>query len=151
MVARRDALTALLLDTHAWIWLAAGDPRMQRHERLLNRAAEDGRLLIAAITAYEASLIGVETESGKRRGKQAVRMRPTVQQWIRDAVRATRVVPIALDIEMAIDAAALHAMHADPFDRLIVATATSIKARLVTADELIIGFAHDAGVKVLEL
>lgn len=144
-------MTALLLDTHAWIWLAAGDPRMALHERALCRAADDKELLLAAISIYEAGLIGIETDSGQRRGKQAVRMRPTVQQWIRDTIRATRVVPVALDAETAMDGACLHAMHPDPFDRLIVATAVSAKARLVTADVKIISFAKAAGVKLVEL
>jgi PIN domain nuclease of toxin-antitoxin system len=78
-------------------------------------------------------------------------MRPTVQQWIRDALRATRVVPISLDAEMATDGAVLHAMHPDPFDRLIVATAVHSRARLATADTKIIAFARAAGVKLLEL
>jgi PIN domain nuclease of toxin-antitoxin system len=144
-------LTPLLLDTHAWIWLAAGDPRMATHERVLSRAAEDKQLLLAAISVYEASLIGIETETGRRRGKQAVRMRPTVPQWLRDTLRATRVVPVPLDAEMAMDAASLHAMHEDPFDRLIVATALGAKARLVTADAKIIAFAKAAGLKLVEL
>lgn len=144
-------MTDLLLDTHAWIWLAAGDARIIQHERLLNSAANAKRLLLATASIYEATMIGVETDSGRRRGKQAVRMRPTVQQWIRDAIRETRVVPVDLDAEKALDAAMLHAMHSDPFDRLIVATAVSARARLLTADLKIIEFAKRAGVYVFEL
>lgn len=144
-------MTALLLDTHAWIWLAAGDRRMAAHARLLNRMAADNELLVATITLYEAALIGIETDDGRRRGRQAVRMLPTVQQWIRDTLRATRVVPVALDAEMATDAAAFHAMHADPFDRMIVAVAMHARARLATADAKIIEFARRASVQVLEL
>lgn len=55
-----------------------------------------------------------------------------------ELVRATRVVPVALDAEMAVNAASLHAMHCDPFDRLIVATALRAKARLVTADATVL-------------
>lgn len=144
-------MTALLLDTHAWIWLAAGDERMAAHEKLLNRKAADNELLIATITLYEAALIGIETDSGQRRGRQAVRMRPNVHVWIRDTLRATRVVPVSLDAEMATDAASFHAMHADPFDRMIVAAAIHAGARLATADTKIIDFARRAGVRVLEL
>lgn len=144
-------MTTLLLDTHAWIWLAAGDPRMAQHERALNRAAEQKQLLLASISVYEAALIGIETDAGRRRGKQGVQMRPTVQQWIRDALRGTRVLPVALDAEMAMDGANLHGMHPDPFDRLIVATATSTRAQLVTADAKMIAFARRARVKLLEL
>ena len=56
-----------------------------------------------------------------------------------------------LDADVAMDGAALHAMHADPFDRLIVAAATSARARLVTADSKIITFAKNAGLQLLEL
>jgi hypothetical protein len=114
----------------------------------------DGFVLVGASrigSVYEAGLIGIETESGQRRGKQAVRMRPTVQQWIRDTLRATRVVPVALDAETTMDGACLHAMHPDPFDRWIVATAVTAKARLVTADAKIITFAKAAGLKLVEL
>lgn len=144
-------MSALLLDTHAWIWLAAGEPRMTKQERMLNRAAEAGELLLSAISIYEAALIGIETDGGRRRGKQAVKMRPTVHQWIGDAIRGTRVLPVALEADAALDGATLHAMHPDPFDRLIVATATSANARLVTADAKIIAFAKGAGVPLLEL
>lgn len=141
----------LFLDTHAWIWLAAGDPRMAKHERVLNRAAEKRELLLSAISVYETALIGIETDRGHRRGKQAVKMRPTVNQWIRDAISGTRVVLVALDADVAMDGAALHTMHADPFDRLIVAAAMSSRARLVTADSKIITFAKNAGLQLLEL
>ena len=143
-------MTALLLDTHAWIWLAAGDRRLVRHERALTRAAHSNELLLSAISVYEATLIGLETDSGRRRGKQAVRMLPTVQQWIRDAIASTLVVPVALEAETAMNAAALQAMHPDPFDRIILATASRSGAVLVTADSKMIGFAGEAGVKVLE-
>lgn len=141
----------LLLDTHAWIWLAGGDARMGAHQRTIDAAAEKKELLMASISFYEAALIGLETESGARRGKQGVRMRPTVGLWIRDAIEQTRVVSIALDHAAAVDGALLHAMHADPFDRLIVATAIRVRARLVTADLKIIAFAKQAGLPVLEL
>lgn len=144
-------MTALFLDTHAWIWLAAGDPRMARHERVLNRAADASGLLLSAISIYETALIGIETDRGHRRGRQAVKMRPSVNQWICDAMEGTRVVLVALDAEVALEGAGLHTMHADPFDRLIVAAAASLSARLVTADSKIITFAKSAGLQLLEV
>lgn len=144
-------MTALFLDTHAWIWLAAGDPRMAAHARVLNRAAEARTLFLSAISIYETALIGIETDRGRRRGRQAVKMSPTVNQWIRDALIGTRVVLVALDADVAMNGAALHAMHADPFDRLIVAAAMSSRAHLVTADSKIVTFAKAAGLQLYEL
>ena len=144
-------MTALLLDTHAWVWLAGGDRRLAKHESRLNRAAAGGQLLLSAISVYEAALIGMETDSGSRRGKQAVVMKPTVRRWILDAQEATRVV-FPLDAAHALEAGSagmLQAMHPDPFDRFIVAAALSAKAHLVTADAKIIGFAEQVGLPLL--
>jgi PIN domain nuclease of toxin-antitoxin system len=38
-----------------------------------------------------------------------------------------------------------------PFDRLVVATAMTARARLVTADANVIAFAKSAGLKLVEL
>lgn len=142
---------SLLLDTHAWIWFAVGDPRIAKHARALTRAADGRTLLLSAISIYETTLIGLETDRGARRGRQAVKMRPSVRQWIRDAIAGTRVAMLPLDAEVAMDGAELGAMHPDPFDRLIVATAARTRARLVTADAKIIAFARTAGLALLEL
>jgi PIN domain nuclease of toxin-antitoxin system len=124
---------------------------MARHQRRLNRAARDEELSLSAISAYEAALIGIESDQGKRHGRQAIKMHPTVQTWIRDAVVGTGVIVLPLTTELAIQGASLQAMHADPFDRIIVATAVESKARFVTADTKIIAFARSAGLEVLEL
>jgi PIN domain nuclease of toxin-antitoxin system len=144
-------LSALLLDTHAWLWLAAGDPRLARHERTLSRAAAGGELLLSAISVYETALIGLETEQGRRRGRQAVQMRPNVKAWIRDALEGTRVALVPIDAETALEAAASVSRHADLFDRLIVAAAVTAGARLVTADAKIVSFAKNAGLSLLEV
>lgn len=144
-------MTSLLLDTHAWIWLAAGDSRLEKHKRALARAARSNQLVLSSISVYEAALIGIETERGRRRGKQAVRMLPTIQQWIRDALSGTRVVSVPVEAETASTAALLDSMHADPFDRLIAATALLSGARLVTADVKLIEFAERTRMKILEV
>jgi PIN domain nuclease of toxin-antitoxin system len=144
-------MSRLLLDTHAWIWLAAGDPRMAKHERRLNQAALSGDLLLSAVSIYEAAMVGNETDQKLRRGKQAVTMRPTVSAWIHDAKASTRVKIVAIDEEQALCGAMFHAMHGDPFDRLVVAAALSRKARLLTADAQIIAFARQAKVPLLTL
>lgn len=144
-------MTSLLLDTHAWIWLAAGDRRLAKHEKLVQRAAEASNLLLSAASIYEAALIGNETERGERRGRQAVKMRPTVAFWIRDALQGTRATVVPLDGDTAMSAASYSGMHGDPIDRVIVATAVSTGTRLVTADTKIIAFAKEAGLDLLEL
>lgn len=134
-------MSALLLDTHAWIWLAVGEARIAKHARRLNRAAAANELLICAVSIYEAARIGIETDAGQRRGKRALVMRPTVAQWVREALRGTRVSVVTVGAESTLDAALLHGLHADPFDRMIVSAALGASARLVTADAQLIEFA----------
>ncbi|MGH7283404.1 MAG: type II toxin-antitoxin system VapC family toxin [Polyangiaceae bacterium] len=141
----------VLLDTHVWIWYATDDRKLGRHAQTLDRAALDGELLVSAISFYEAGIIGTETNEGRRRGARAIEMRPTVQAWIREAQVATRITVIDVEPEHALEAALLTAMHPDPFDRLIVATAMSEAAKLATADENVIAFAKRAKLAVLAL
>lgn len=66
-------MTALLLDTHAWIWLAAGDERMARHERLLQRNA----MIVAAAIHARARLATADAKIlafAKRAGVQVLEL-----------------------------------------------------------------------------
>jgi PIN domain nuclease of toxin-antitoxin system len=58
----------------------------------------------------------------------------SVRAWVRDALRGPGVVSLAVDAEIAIDAAQLR-FGGDPFDRIIYATAVAKDASLVTRDE----------------
>jgi PIN domain nuclease of toxin-antitoxin system len=144
-------VNGLLLDTHAWIWLAVGDARMSKHESRLNREAAAGQLFLSAMSVYETATVGIETDLKQRRGKQAVSMRPTVREWVRDAIQATRVVVLPIDEDVALSGALFHAMHGDPFDRIIVATALKDDLRLLTADTRIIEFATRVKARLLAL
>jgi PIN domain nuclease of toxin-antitoxin system len=144
-------VSGLLLDTHAWIWLAAGNPRMAPHETRCNREAASGTLYLSSISIYEAATIGIETDEKKCRGKQAVVMRPTVREWIRDTLVGTRVEVIPADENIALAGALFHTMHGDPFDRLIVATALQHDVALLTADSKIIEFAARARARLLSI
>jgi PIN domain nuclease of toxin-antitoxin system len=66
-------------------------------------------------------------------------------------VAGTGVVVVPLTADLAVEGASLQAMHADPFDRIIVATAVESKARFATADTKIIAFARSARLELLEL
>jgi PIN domain nuclease of toxin-antitoxin system len=141
-------VTVHVLDTHAWLWLAVGDSRLRRHAATLTRSALAGDLALPAIAVFEATLIGVESHVGKRKG-QAVHMRPTVQSWMRDALVETRVFVAELSADAALDAGTMYTMHDDPFDRLIVATALALSGILVTADAKVLPFARSVGLRLL--
>lgn len=115
----------IVVDTHAWLWWVA-DP-----ERLSSAAR-------AAID--DASAIGVCTLSALEVALLAVRGRITLDRdvglWVRQALARPRVEALAPGADVAVSAALLDrdAFPGDPIDRLIYATASATRSRLVTRD-----------------
>jgi PIN domain nuclease of toxin-antitoxin system len=139
-----EAGTTIVLDTHAWIDIAYGRARLSKAGlRAVDRAATQGDLYVAAITPWEIAML-------IRAGK--LRVPSPILEWIEDALLATKTVVAPLDPQIAVDAVDLPAWeHADPADRLIVATARALSARLVTRDAAILEYAEAVrAVRVIE-
>ena len=121
----------ILLDTHAWVWWAADRAKLSAAARAAI-AAEDERG-ISGISLWEVATLAA---NGK------LILDRDLKDWIEGALASAqvRVVPIRADI--AVRSTRLgHAFHGDPADRLIVATAISEAARLVTKDAKIRSYA----------
>ncbi len=68
----------LVLDTHVWIWLVAGDPTLSAGARdAIEAAAADGSVLVPAISVWEVALL-------ESRGR-VVLDRPCTQ-WVSEAL-----------------------------------------------------------------
>lgn len=121
----------ILLDTHVLLWLAEAHPNLgQRTTRLANTALQRDEARVSAISFWE---IGMLVAKGRVRGEisaPALR-RKTLEQGVQE-------VPLTGTIGIA--AAELRDFHGDPADRMIIATALSIDAELLTADEGILGW-----------
>jgi PIN domain nuclease of toxin-antitoxin system len=75
-------------------------------------------------------------------GKRRVAMELPLQHWRRDFLEQGLLeVPVTGAIGIA--AAQLDGFHADPADRIIVATAWELDATLLTADRRILGWPND--------
>lgn len=130
----------ILLDTHVIVWLAQGSERLgARSRRLIDRSAANDSVAVAAISFWEIAMLvqkgrldlGASTESFRRGTQQA----------------GVREIPLTGSV--AIAAAELTPFHGDPADRVIVATAITCGAALVTADTSILDWRsrlerHDA-------
>lgn len=128
---------SIVLDTHIWIDVAFGRggfaPRILRK---LDRAAAAGRLHVAAITCWEIAMLA-------REGK--LHVRGTVLGWLEQALELTRTSVVSFVPAIAVDAVELPSWgHADPADRIIVATARHLGASLVTRDTEILEYAENA-------
>ena len=124
----------IVLDTHALIWAVNNDPRLGTEARAaLADAAQSGRAAVSAITPWEIALL-VERER--------LRLGRDVAAWIDAVLALPGVGLVPIEPAIAVDSVRLPgAFHADPADRLIVATARCCGAPLLTADRAILDYA----------
>ena len=131
-----EYLKALVLDTHAWVWLSAGDSRAARLERFR------GRAVVSAISVWEVAML---------ESKDRLILQPTLEKWI----ESNLCFPIELEPihpAVSIQSCRLGDFHGDPADRLIVATAIVLGLPLATADSRIIEWAgHSSALQVISL
>ncbi len=121
----------ILLDTHVILWLRLGVARLGPDARLeIDRAWQSGEVGVSAISFWEIALL---------KDKGRIRFPEEVGHWRREQLEQG-VAEVAVNGAIAIRAIGLPDFHADPADRLIVATALE-GHRLVTADERILGWA----------
>lgn len=116
----------LLLDTHAVLWAAEGDERLgpEAAERL--RHGKQGEAVISDVTLLEIAMLA-------KKGRVAFSV--PLRDYLRGLQASYPV--LALDADIAALAMDLDLPGADPFDRVIVATAMHHRLPLATRDRAI--------------
>ena len=115
----------IVLDTHAWVWWAAGSTKLGR--RAGRRIQSASHVSVPAVCAWEVAMLVA---------KGRLELDRPVLAWIRQALALPGVEAAPLTPEIAVRAAGLGAgFRGDPADRMIVATALEQRAPLVTKDE----------------
>jgi PIN domain nuclease of toxin-antitoxin system len=135
----------VLLDTHAWVWLSFGDLAAFRRAsaREIGRAGAQGRLRVAAISVWE---VGVLVAKGR------IQLGVPLADWVKRALAAPGLTLCDLAPEVAVESNSLPGdFHADPADRMIVATARIIGATLYTKDRAILAYARRGHVSAAAL
>lgn len=134
-MGRRDVI---LLDTHILVRYAAGDRKLgKRAIRSIDSALRKSELAVSAISFWEVAML-VEKRRLKLQSAPIAFRALALRQGIYE---------YPVDGEIAIRSAELTALHADPADRIIAATAISAGATLITADAQLLG-AQLAGLRV---
>jgi len=110
----------ILLDTHTLVWMATGDPRLQRIDRtaLLDPKRD---LLVSAVTAFELADL-------QQRGRIAM---IESLDFLREHMNFQ---VIDLPAQCWRIAAGLPPIHGDPVDRMLIAHALTDELTLATAD-----------------
>jgi len=112
----------ILLDTHVFLWWDSRSPKLSAPAQKLI-AAPANRVFVSAASIWEIAI-------KRRLGKLDFEGSPTA------AVRANGFVELEVSGADAETAGSLDWAHPDPFDRLILAQATSRQLTVITADEV---------------
>ncbi|HWF84919.1 MAG TPA: type II toxin-antitoxin system VapC family toxin [Vicinamibacterales bacterium] len=121
----------MVLDTHAWIWWAAGSSRLPAAARHAIDGAE--AIGVCAISTWEVAML---VEKGRLEFDRDVLV------WLKQALALPRVELLPLSPAVAVESARLpSAFPGDPADRFIVATTMLLRARLVSRDARVRRFA----------
>ena len=124
----------LLLDTHVLVWAVLNEPALGPNAaKSINAASREDRLAVSAITPWEIAMLV---------SKKRITLQKDVLDWIREALAKPGMSLVPLEPEIAVSSTRLpFAMHSDPADRILVASARSIGATLVTADKTLLAAA----------
>jgi PIN domain nuclease of toxin-antitoxin system len=125
----------IVLDTHALLWWVDGTGLSKLARAAIDREMEDGgEIIVSMVSAWEVMLLV---------NKSRLALSMDVGGWFDKVGRISGVRFVPLDHRIAIAAADLPGdFHKDPADRMIVATARSLSAPLVTKDKQIRSYEH---------
>ena len=116
----------LLLDTHVALWAIADDPRLKNTARALIADASN-TVVVSAVSVWE---IAIKHALGK--GDMPVSAAEALAYF-----KAAGFLLLDVTAEHAAQVEQLPPIHADPFDRLIVAQAFCEPLRLMTHDAVV--------------
>ncbi len=133
----------IVIDTHVLIWALDDDRRLGDAARqVLMAAATDGGIMVSAITPWEIALLA---------HKGRLTLGREISAWIDAALALPGIALAPIEPAIAVDSVRLPGIfHADPADRLIIATARHANLPLLTADRAILDYANSGHVIAID-
>jgi PIN domain nuclease of toxin-antitoxin system len=125
----------IVLDTHAWVWFLSNPELLSKKaKRYVDAAVKEKAIMISSISVWEVALL-------------VARKRLILTLELSDWIAKSEMLPffkfIPVDNSVAIKSVNLpQPLHRDPADRIIIATAISLGAPIVTKDEKILNYPH---------
>ncbi len=124
----------IVLDTHIWVWWVHGSPDLPPFAAALIQHNEDDGLAVSAISCWEVAKL---VELGR------LTLPFPIDEWMDAALAPAGIHLIDLTPNIAIEATRLPPpFHRDPADQIIVATARTVGATLLTLDSKILAYRH---------
>ena len=124
-----------LLDTHTWIWWHMNTQKLsQKVKKLIRDTSKYDELLLSAISPWEFS---------KLLEKKRLGISCDPEDWINRALDMPKLRLVPLSPLLAYHSTVLpQPFHNDPADQIIVASARSENASILTKDERILIYKH---------
>ncbi len=119
----------LLLDTHVFLWLQSEPERLGPWLPAVSDPSTE--LLLSAASSWELT---IKTSLGK------ITLPEPVATYVPSRARTSMIQLVGIEHAHVLAVAALPPLHRDPFDRLLIAQAAAIDARLLTADAAVIQY-----------
>ncbi len=125
----------IVLDTHAWVWFISNPELLsKRAKRYVDAAVEEKAVMISSISVWEVALLIA---------KKRLILTLELNDWIAKSEMLPFFKFIPVDNSVAIKSVNLpQPLHSDPADRIIIATAISLGAPIVTKDEKILNYSQ---------
>ena len=123
----------IVLDTHAWIWFISNpDLLSKRAQKAVDAAVKDRSILISSISAWELALLVTQ---------KRLKLTLDVTDWIAKSESLPFIQFMPVTNSIAVKSVNLPLpLHPDPADRIIIATALSVGAPLVTKDKKLLSY-----------
>ncbi len=123
----------IVLDTHAWIWFISNPEFLsKRAKNEVQAAVEDKSILISSISAWEVALLVT---------KKRLKLTLDISDWIAKSESLPFIQFVPVTNSIAVKSVNLPSpLHPDPADRIIIATALSVGAPLVTKDKKLLDY-----------
>lgn len=138
-------MSALLLDTHLWLWYAEGITERLRPAsvRKLDEARRSDGLIVSAISVWE---IGMHAARGR------IQLAVPLRDWVDKALGVPGIRLAPLDAAVAAESTLLPGEpQGDPADRFLIATARMHGVALATRDEGILEYARQGFLRVMRI
>ena len=125
----------IILDTHAWVWFLSNPELLSKKaKRYVDVAVEEKAIMISSISAWEVALLVA---------KKRLILTLELNDWVAKSEMLPFFKFIPVDNSIAIKSVNLpQPLHSDPADRIIIATAISLGAPVVTKDEKILNYSQ---------
>jgi PIN domain nuclease of toxin-antitoxin system len=126
----------IILDTHAFVWYIDNPKLLSKKalERILATVDNGLPVLVSSITIWELCILTL---------KERLKIEGGVESWLDNVLSLTEFEYVPVNNSIAIESAFLPGnFHADPADRIIVATSRLHNATIITKDKKIRDYSH---------